>query len=137
MGSPCMSRIFRLARKLQGWLTWKLVCVASGRTIAIFLQLLIVRCYARSLQPHQLGIFYFLSTLSYVINAVILVPIDLCQQPKALNLWVLHKSAWPALKLQGTLFAWGIGIIEVAYRMNLPERGHVAKTIWPKALASI
>jgi len=30
-----------------------------------------------------------------------------------------------------------LGIIEVAYRMNLPEKGHVAKSIWPKASASI
>jgi hypothetical protein len=57
-----------------------------------------------------LGTFYFLSTISYIINAVILVPLDLAQQPRALDLWIKDGTALPSLILQLKLLMSGIGV---------------------------
>ncbi len=81
-----------------------------ARVLAIIFQFLIVHWYAKALPPIELGTFYFLSTISYIINAVVLVPIDLAQQPIALNIWLKDGTAWPSLILQLKLLMSGIGV---------------------------
>jgi len=88
----------------------RVIAGVMARALAIVFQFLIVHWYAKSLPPIELGTFYFLSTISYVINAVILVPIDLAQQPKALDLWLKDGTAFPSLILQLKLFMTGVGV---------------------------
>lgn len=46
------------------------------RVVAITIGLLFVKVYTNSLTPEAIGIFFYLATLSYLLNALIFVPFD-------------------------------------------------------------
>lgn len=58
-----------------------LYCEIIGiRCLTIFIQLLFIKYITNIVGVDKLGIYYFLSTLSYTLNAIILVPLDYFQQ---------------------------------------------------------
>jgi len=50
------------------------------RFCSLFVQLGYIKVYTHFLNLPQLGIFFYLSTISYVMNAIIFVPVDFYQQ---------------------------------------------------------
>ncbi len=56
--------------------------VGFVRIVVIIIQLLFVKIITNKVPVGELGIYYFLSTLSYALNAIVLVPMDYFQQSK-------------------------------------------------------
>lgn len=54
--------------------------IVSGRFVAVISQLICVGIYSAQASQENLGVFYFWVTLSYSINAMILVPLDYFNQ---------------------------------------------------------
>jgi hypothetical protein len=117
----------------------RVVLGVAARVAAVGFQFLIVHWYAKTLPASELGTFYFLSTVSYIINAVILVPVDLAQQPKALEVWLSRGSAYPTLLLQGKLIIIFLAISllgEVFVATYFPEKSGIVLLLTLMALAS-
>lgn len=56
-----------------------------ARVTVIVLQLLYVKLYTNCISTEQLGIFFFLMTVSYFANAILFVPVDYFQQSKLIK----------------------------------------------------
>lgn len=52
------------------------------RLLAILGQLVYVKIYSRHLSNYELGIYFYLMTISYSLNALVFVPVDYYQQSK-------------------------------------------------------
>jgi len=63
----------------------KTVVVLIFRVFAVLFQLLYIKVYTHYLTLDELGYFFYLATLSYAINALILVPSDFFQQAKLIE----------------------------------------------------
>lgn len=50
------------------------------RLLTIFIQLFFIKCVTNTISVDELGIYYFLQTVSYSLNAVLFVPLDYFQQ---------------------------------------------------------
>ena len=74
------------------------------RSIAILLQLLFLKLYSNYLSVYELGIYYLFVTLSYSINAFLLVPLDYFQQSKLNYLKSAQKSLRSFLPLNKHMF---------------------------------
>jgi O-antigen/teichoic acid export membrane protein len=59
-----------------------LALISISRLAVVLLQLACVKIYSNYLSSYELGIYYFLITISYSINALLLVPLDYYQQSK-------------------------------------------------------
>ena len=68
----------------------KIVVIEIGvmRIFVVLLQLLFLKIYTNHTSIYELGIYYFLFTLSYSLNAFLLVPLDYFQQSQ---LYLLKK----------------------------------------------
>lgn len=68
----------------------KIVVIEIGlmRIFVVLLQLLFLKIYTNHTSIYELGIYYFLFTLSYSLNAFLLVPLDYFQQSQ---LYMLKK----------------------------------------------
>jgi O-antigen/teichoic acid export membrane protein len=73
------------------------------RGIGIIFQFAVIKLYALSLQPAEVGRLYFLFTISYVVNGLILAPLDARLQPIALNIWYAKKSLGSLARLHRDL----------------------------------
>jgi|GEM_PF-746531 len=62
------------------------------RSLSIVLQLVFLKVYSNYLSIYELGIYYLMATLSYAINAFLLVPLDYFQQSKLHYLKSTQKS---------------------------------------------
>ena len=71
--------------------------IASARIMVVLLQLLGLKIYTNYLNAGQLGIFYFLLSISYFANALIFVPIDYYQQAKLLKIVGISGGIRPIL----------------------------------------
>jgi len=60
--------------------------VAFVRIMVVVLQLVFLKYYTHYTDFYELGIFYFLLTISYSLNAFLLVPLDYFQQSQLYNL---------------------------------------------------
>lgn len=74
------------------------------RSISILLQLLFLKLYSNYLSVYELGIYYLIATLSYSINAFLLVPLDYFQQSKLHYLKSAQKSLRSFLPLNKQMF---------------------------------
>jgi O-antigen/teichoic acid export membrane protein len=67
----------------------EIIEVSSLRILVVILQLVFLKIYTNYTSVYELGIYYFLFTLSYSLNAFLLVPMDYFQQSQ---LYSLKKS---------------------------------------------
>ncbi|QEH07210.1 hypothetical protein [Sulfurospirillum multivorans] len=74
------------------------------RSLSIVLQLVFLKLYSNYLSVYELGIYYLLVTLSYSINAFLLVPLDYFQQSKLHYLKSAQKSLRSFLPLNKQIF---------------------------------
>jgi O-antigen/teichoic acid export membrane protein len=56
--------------------------ISSSRVIIILSQFVYIKLYTKYLTNYELGIYFFLMTVSYSLNAVLFVPVDYYQQSK-------------------------------------------------------
>jgi len=89
------------------------VVLASARIIFIFLQMFILKISVHYLSNFELGIYYFLSTISYSLNALIFVPLDYYQQARIYPLLRAKLSLKSLLVLNVTVFKWILSISAV------------------------
>lgn len=59
-----------------------LVYISFSRAIIIFCQFIYIKLYTNYLIDYELGIYFFLITVSYSLNAFLFVPVDYYQQSK-------------------------------------------------------
>jgi O-antigen/teichoic acid export membrane protein len=59
-----------------------LLFVSMSRAVIVGAQLVYVKLYSNILSNHELGLYFFLNTVSYSLNACYFVPIDYYQQSK-------------------------------------------------------
>lgn len=69
-----------------------LLFVTLSRTVIIGAQLVYVKLYSNFLSNHELGLYFFLNTISYSLNACYFVPIDYYQQSKLYGFVRNHVS---------------------------------------------
>lgn len=74
-----------------------------ARVLVIVCQLINVKLYTNYLDAGQLGIFFFLQTVSYSANALLFVPIDYYQQANLAKIINISGGARPLLNLNGRL----------------------------------
>lgn len=82
--------------------------IALIRFLVVIIQLVFLKVYTNYTSIYELGIYYFLFTVSYSLNSFLLIPLDYFQQSRlyslkqdhvslrsfyGLNLWVLKLSA--------------------------------------------
>lgn len=80
---------------------WKLtLIVALLRLITVFAGLAYIKTYTGALSLDDIGVFFYLGTLSYALNALIFVPVDFYMQARLATFELLPK---PALRW---LMAW-------------------------------
>jgi hypothetical protein len=60
--------------------------IAFARIIVVFLQLYYAKIFTNHLSDYELGMYYFLNTISYFLNALLFIPIDSYQQSKLYEL---------------------------------------------------
>ena len=89
-----MEMVARLQYQIMQFfiIAWSKRVTISMRLFGVFFQLIVVKFYASYLHSEELGHLYLLFTISYVLNAALLVPIDLLLQPIALEYWKRCKS---------------------------------------------
>ena len=68
------------------------VLISIARLAIILGQLGYVKLYSNQLSNFELGTYFFLLTISYSLNAFLLIPVDYYQQSKIQNLWKTQKS---------------------------------------------
>ena len=73
----------------------KNMLVASIRILSIITGLFYIKYYTNNLSIAQIGIFFYLGTLSYILNALVFVPIDSYMQARISN---IEKLPYIALK---------------------------------------
>jgi O-antigen/teichoic acid export membrane protein len=82
--------------------------VAGLRLLSVFVGLLYVKYYTNALSIEQVGVFFYLGTLSYVLNALVFVPIDSYVQARISGLEILPWRA--LLRLVGATLVVAMGI---------------------------
>jgi O-antigen/teichoic acid export membrane protein len=68
------------------------VLISIARLAIILGQLGYVKLYSNQLSNFELGTYFFLLTVSYSLNAFLLIPVDYYQQSKIQNLWKTQKT---------------------------------------------
>src|ERR1700693_408497 len=81
--------------------------ISIVRVIIVIAQLLFLKIYTHYTSVHELGIFYFLLTISYSLNAFLLVPLDYFQQSQLYKL----KSDGISLKSFYQINVWVLKLI--------------------------
>ncbi|TRW92191.1 hypothetical protein [Candidatus Methylobacter oryzae] len=81
------------------------VLSAVARMLVILLQLVNVKLYTNYLAAEQLGVYFFLLTVSYSANAIVFVPVDYYQQANLAKVRDASGSARPLLRFNGRLVA--------------------------------
>jgi O-antigen/teichoic acid export membrane protein len=76
--------------------------IASIRVLTVIFQLVFLKAYTHYTSLYELGIYYFLFTIAYALNAFLLVPLDYFQQSKLYKL----KSESASLKSFYLINAW-------------------------------
>jgi hypothetical protein len=100
-----------------------------ARGVGVLCQFLVIKLYATHLPAEQLGYLYFLFTLSYVLNGLLLVPFDLRLQPLALDIWNSERSLGAISGLQirlGYFLLAFAGLAEICIAVIKPEIQGVA-----------
>jgi O-antigen/teichoic acid export membrane protein len=69
-----------------------LLFIAFSRAVIVGAQLVYVKLYANFLSNQELGLYFFLNTVSYSLNAFLFVPIDYYQQSKLYGFVRSHIS---------------------------------------------
>ena len=86
----------------------RVVSVASLRLLSVLAGLAYVKYYTSALTVEQVGAFLYLGTLSYLINALVFVPIDSYMQARLAG---LEKLPWRALfRLAGVTLLVAMGV---------------------------
>ncbi|MBS1157494.1 MAG: hypothetical protein H6R07_3418, partial [Proteobacteria bacterium] len=77
--------------------------VVAFRLVSIALQMAYIKLYSHYLSVAELGVFFYIMTLSYSINALLLVPLDFYQQAKLIKYYTakLPLRALLVLNAQG------------------------------------
>ncbi|MGZ4975870.1 MAG: hypothetical protein ACXV8O_01860 [Methylobacter sp.] len=76
-----------------------------ARVLVILFQLVNVKLYTNYLDAGQLGIYFFLLTVSYSANAILFVPVDYYQQASLAKVIDASGGARPLLNFNGRLTA--------------------------------
>lgn len=106
-----------------------LIGITTARIVVIIGQLLYVKMYSNYLSLHELGIYFFIITVSYAINALIFVPVDYYQQSKLYEFTNTRISLKSLVRFNGKLlfFLSFISVILVI----------ISLFIYPQALTSL
>ena len=89
------------------------LAVPAIRLGAILGQLAYVKIYSRHLSNHELGIYFYLMTSSYFLNALVFVPVDYYQQSRIYSFRADGISLTTFLRFNRTLLLL-IGVITLA-----------------------
>lgn len=81
----------------------KLLTISGARLAVIALQLVNIKLYVSYLNPEQLGVYFFLLTLSYAANAILFVPFDYFQQANLTKTIEVTGGVRPLLLLNARL----------------------------------
>lgn len=82
--------------------------IAGLRLLSVLMGLAYVKYYTNALSVEQVGVFFYLGTLSYVLNAVVFVPVDSYMQARLSSLEVLPWRGVLRLAVATLLAALGI-----------------------------
>lgn len=74
---------------------WRAGAIAMLRLISVALGLLYVKYYTSTLSIEEVGKFFYLGTMSYILNALVFVPVDSYMQARLSS---LKSLPWPALR---------------------------------------
>ncbi|MGZ5027541.1 MAG: lipopolysaccharide biosynthesis protein [Methylobacter sp.] len=96
-----------------------------ARVLVIVFQLVNVKLYTHYLGAEQLGVYFFLLTVSYSANAILFVPMDYYQQAKLANVISASGSARPLLNFNGRLTA-----LYLVFSMLLVAASIVVKPVY-------
>lgn len=98
------------------------------RFLTIFIQLLFIKYITNLISVDELGVYYFLLTVSYSLNAILLVPLDYFQQANLYkyiqdgisikSYFYLNKKIAGIILLVLIIGGIGIGIVKVTYCLN-------------------
>ena len=80
-----------------------LLLISFARFLFIVGQLVYIKMFTNYLNAHELGVYYFLTTLSYSLNALVFVPVDYFQQAKIYKYIDNGTSLWGLLLFNGRL----------------------------------
>lgn len=86
--------------------------VSLARASVIVGQLAYVKLYSHYLSAYELGVYFFLITVSYSLNALIFVPVDYYQQSRLYEFLNNGISLRPFLLFNAKLFRW-FGIVAI------------------------
>lgn len=89
--------------------------VFLARVSVIIGQLVYVKLYSSYLSPYELGIYFFLLTVSYSINALIFVPVDYYQQSKLYEYLNNGVSLRSLLVFNGKVFYWFGFVVAIVF----------------------
>lgn len=102
--------------------------VAGLRLLSVLSGLAYVKYYTNALSVEQVGAFFYLGTLSYVLNALVFVPVDSYMQARLSSLEALP---WPALRrLVGATLLVALGVC-AALSLPLMVKGLLAASDLP------
>ena len=90
----------------------KALSVPLVRLCAILGQLIYVKIYSHHLSNYELGIYFYLMTISYFLNALVFVPVDYYQQSRIYPFREADISLTTFLRFNQTLLL-GIGVVTV------------------------
>ncbi len=92
----------------------KLSIVAVLRLLAVIGQIAYIKLYTHYLSPVELGIFFFYTTISYFLNALLLVPVDFFQQAEIFHRIRRGESIRSIFSLNAAMLGWIGGITLLA-----------------------
>ena len=103
----------------------KISLIAVIRILAIVGQIAFIKIYTHYLSPTELGLFFFYTTVSYFLNALLFVPIDYFQQAEVFNLERSGNSLYGIISLNlrllssiaflSVVVSVGIAIFHIAF----------------------
>ncbi len=101
---------------------YDIVTISCSRLAVVLLQLFYVKLYTTSLADYQLGIYYFLISASYFLNAFLFVPLDSYQQANLYGLLTrnitLNKYIRLNLKMMKPFSRLSLILVAVLFLMN-------------------
>ena len=113
-----------------------LVFVSLSRAVIVGAQLIYVKLYSNFLSNHELGLYFFLNTVSYSLNAFYFVPIDYYQQSKLYSLVRSHVSLQSLVLFnRKCLIFAAVGILAAAPMLGLVHGEYATYTLLAGALS--
>lgn len=101
-----------------------IVLNTTARVLVVVFQLINVKLYTHYLNAEQLGMYFFLLTVSYSANAVLFIPVDYYQQANLSKVMTAYGGAGSLLNFNGRLASFYLffsTIVVVAFAIIEPS----------------